>query len=141
MLETTSSKLIRFTEESNLPPELSPPSHHSLKLLLSVLKNMDKELSISLDNIPEPPPLLLPDGFLVLLPIKSPKSSKNPDFWLLLIPRVIIKLSSKLHMLTSPPLPFATLMLLSNSSISSFPATTESPKPLPLSSGCWQEKS
>ena len=32
-------------------------------------------------------------------------------------------------------------MLLLNSSISLSPATTESPKLLPLSSGCWQEKS
>ena len=141
MPETTSSKSTKSTEESNSPPESSPPSLHSQKSSLSALKNTDKEQSISSVNIPEPPPQHLQDGFPEHLLTKSPKSSKNPDFWSLPIPRVIIKLSYKPHTSISPPLLSATLTLPSNSSILSSPATTESPKLLQLSSGCWQEKS
>ena len=132
---------MKSTEESNSPLESLPPFPHSQKSSLFVLKSMDKEQFISSDNIPEQLPPHLPDGFQELLPIRSPKSSKNQDFWSLLIPRAIIKLSFKLHTLTFPLLLFATLTLLLNSSILSFPATTEYPRLLPQSSGCWLEKS
>ena len=141
MLATTSSKLMRFSKESSSQPESLPQSLHSPKLSLSALRSMDKEQSTNLDNTLDALPLLHPDGFPELLPIRSPKSSKNPGSSLLLTPRVTNKLLLKLPMSISQLLLSATLMLPLSSSISSFLAITESQKLLPLFSGFWQEKS
>jgi len=95
---TTSSKLMKPLKKLSLLPELLLLFLTFQKLLLSAQKNMDKELSINSGNILDALPALQQDGFPVLLPIKSPKNSKNQEFLLLLIPKLIIKLLLKLHM-------------------------------------------
>jgi len=140
MLATTSSKLMKSSEESNSQPESSPLSLPSQKSSLFALNSMDKEQSTNLDNIPDALPPPHPDGFPELLPIKSPKSSNNPDSSLLLIPRVTTRLLLKHLMSISLPLLSATLTLLLSSSISLFLATIESLRPSPPFSGYWPEK-
>lgn len=137
---TTSSKLMRSTRESSLQQESSPLSPTSQMSSLSVLKNTDRELSISSDNTPDALPAPLQDGSPELWPIRSLKNSRNPDSLLLLIPRATTRPSSRHPMSTFPPLLFATLMLLLSTLMSLFLATTEFPNPSPLSSGCSLEK-
>ena len=110
-LETISSMLIKHTTESNLLPESLPLSLIQLKSLLSVPKNMVRELFISLANILNVLPVHPQDGSLEHLPINSPKSSKNLNYWSLLILNPINKLLLKHHMLTYLPSLSATQML------------------------------
>lgn len=72
--------LIKPITESNLLQESLLLSLIQLKSSLSVPRNMAKELSISLVNIPNVQLVHLQDGFLELLPINSPKSSNNPNY-------------------------------------------------------------
>jgi hypothetical protein len=64
VLEIIFLKLIKLLEKLNLLLESLPPSLTSVKLLLSVLNNMDKEPSINLVNTPDVLPQPQQDGYL-----------------------------------------------------------------------------
>lgn len=107
---------------------------------LSVPRISGKEPSTNSVNTLDALPAHQQDGFQVLLPIKSPKSSNNPESWLLLTLNQIDKPSLKLHMLTFPPLLSATQTLLLISLMLLSHAEIEKQNPLPWFSGSLQEK-
>jgi len=147
MLTTKPTKVSKFWtlkkpgKKSNSLLELSSQLKTQKMLLLFALDHMDKEPLLNTPNTPTLNQLHQPDGHQVPSPIKTPRNSKNQDYWLLLTQSLTDKPLLKPHTLTFQPLPFATLTVHYNMLTLLSHATTDQHNPSPWSSGSWLEKS